>query len=324
MTQLSIIVPIYKVEPYLRCCIDSILAQTFTDFELILVDDGSPDNCGKICDEYARKDSRIRVIHKENAGLSDARNTGIEAAAGGWLMFIDGDDYIACDMVEKLYRAVTERGAQMAVCGVTFFDEASSCITPESWRRLQDGDCKGRDILETVTQEHPYIDSVYVIACNKLFAASLWKEMRYPVGKIHEDEFMAHRCYGKCDKVVILSEPLYFYRQNPNGIIKRPYSVSRLDYFDALADRIRYYKEIELTDCIDAMLYHFYDQLREKYFRLVDDRQNHNRMVECRKSARELYFDFFKSKTVSYTVKIATLCFLYCPPFYGIIWHRKR
>lgn len=118
MCEISIIVPVYKVEPYLRKCVDSILAQTFTDFEVILVDDGSPDNSGKICDEYASKDSRVRVIHKKNGGLSSARNAGIDVARGKYLGFVDSDDYIEKDMYELLYDNIVKEQADLSICGI--------------------------------------------------------------------------------------------------------------------------------------------------------------------------------------------------------------
>ena len=118
MCEISIIVPVYKVEKYLKKCVDSILAQTFTDFELILVDDGSPDDSGKICEEYAEKDARVRVLHKENGGLSSARNAGIEVAKGKYLGFIDSDDYIAEDMYELLYNTIIKEDADLSICGI--------------------------------------------------------------------------------------------------------------------------------------------------------------------------------------------------------------
>ncbi len=118
MCEISIIVPVYKVEKYLKKCVDSILAQTFSDFELILVDDGSPDNSGRICDDYAKKDARVRVVHKQNGGLSSARNAGIEVAKGKYLGFVDSDDYIAEDMYELLYKAIIKEEADLSICGI--------------------------------------------------------------------------------------------------------------------------------------------------------------------------------------------------------------
>lgn len=118
MPTISVIVPVYKVEPYIRKCVDSILGQTFSDIQVILVDDGSPDQCGKICDEYAKQDNRVEVIHKENGGLSDARNAGIPYAKGEYIIFLDSDDYIENDMFEYMYTRIKDSGADMATCGL--------------------------------------------------------------------------------------------------------------------------------------------------------------------------------------------------------------
>ena len=117
MPEISVIVPVYKVEKYIHRCVDSILGQTFSDIQVILVDDGSPDTCGDICEEYARRDSRVRVIHKENGGLSDARNAGIPQADGKYIIFIDSDDFIEMDMLEYLYSNIRNANADMATCG---------------------------------------------------------------------------------------------------------------------------------------------------------------------------------------------------------------
>lgn len=133
--ELSIIVPIYKVEKYLKECIQSILQQTFTDFELILVDDGSPDACPQMCDAIAEQDSRVRVIHQKNGGLSAARNTGIEAARGNWLGFVDSDDFVAPDFYEKLYHAAVSAGADCSICSVQLTHEDGSRMdTPPQWK----------------------------------------------------------------------------------------------------------------------------------------------------------------------------------------------
>ena len=132
--EISIIVPVYKVEKYLNECIDSILAQTFTDFELILVDDGSPDNCPALCDAAAAKDSRIRVIHQQNKGLSGARNAGIEIARGNWLSFIDSDDSVDKTFCEKLYHAAKQAGAKLVVSDILYFDADGSDGDPFTGR----------------------------------------------------------------------------------------------------------------------------------------------------------------------------------------------
>lgn len=144
---LSIIVPVYDVERYLPKCIDSILAQTFTDFELILVEDGSPDNCPALCDAAAAKDARIRVIHQKNGGLSAARNAGLDAARGEWIGFVDSDDYIAPEMYEALYKAVQSTGADLALCDYAEVDETGA-LCPPMHISLAEQVFTGRELLK--------------------------------------------------------------------------------------------------------------------------------------------------------------------------------
>ena len=177
---LSIIVPVYKVENYLQKCIDSILAQTFTDFELILVDDGSPDGCPALCDAAAAKDARVRVIHQKNGGLSAARNAGLDVARGAWIGFVDSDDYIAPEMYEKLYRAVQSTGADLALCDYAKVDEAGvpgvQTHVPVPQKSLT-----GRELLQKAYW------TTAQIAWNKLYRRTIFAQLRYPVGKLNED-----------------------------------------------------------------------------------------------------------------------------------------
>ena len=178
----SVIVPVYKVEPYLRRCVDSILNQSFQDFELILVDDGSPDSCGAICDEYAARDSRIHVIHQENKGLSGARNTGIDHANGEYLAFVDSDDKWSPYFLESLYKALKEHDADISQCRWEYMhgDEIKEAYNPNA-------KCEcftGREMLSNL-----YIQTgaYYVVAWNKLYKKELFEEIRYQEGRIHED-----------------------------------------------------------------------------------------------------------------------------------------
>lgn len=233
---ISIIVPVYNVEKYLTRCIDSILAQTFTDFELILVDDGSPDNCGKICDAYAEKDGRVRVIHKENGGLSDARNTGIEMAFENsdseWITFIDSDDWIHPKYLEVLYFSVKDTGLGISVC---------------KFERT-DGDNPKVDITnlksQLCTPEGFYCDNnVYaVIACGKLYKKECFKEIRFPSGKIHEDEFVTYKILFQYSKIAVIDEPLYAYYTNQDGIMNKNWSPKRLSVLEALDYQLTYFK----------------------------------------------------------------------------------
>ena len=134
---ISIIVPIYNVEKYLKQCIESIISQTYRNIEIILVDDGSPDNCGKICDEYSQKDKRIIVLHKENGGLSDARNKGIDIAKGDYLTFVDSDDFVNIDYIEKLYNSIKFNNTKLAQCGISKVDENNEIIEKLNYEKNQ-------------------------------------------------------------------------------------------------------------------------------------------------------------------------------------------
>lgn len=243
---ISVIVPIYKVEQYLERCVDSILNQTFTDFELVLVDDGSPDNCGVICDEYAKKDERIVVIHKENGGLSDARNAGIEWALKNsdseWITFIDSDDWVHIDYLEYLYNSAKKNNTDISVC---------------HFERMSDIDDKINTKLplsaNVYTPEDFYVKENVnaVVAWGKLYKKELWTDIRYPYGKIHEDEFTTYKLLFKCNMITVLDCELYYYYINPNGIMNSEWSVKRLDALDALEKQISFFQKY----CYQEALY---------------------------------------------------------------------
>ena len=179
MPKISIIVPVYNVEKYLEKCVKSILNQTFTDFELILVDDGTPDSSGVICDQFAEKDERIKVIHKKNGGLSDARNTGIEVAKGEYIGFVDSDDYIAEDMYELLYTNIVNEEADLSICGIYDVYE-----NKEAQKRIRQYMILNKFEAIKVILEAKIVS---VHAVNKLYKKELFTHVRYPVGKITED-----------------------------------------------------------------------------------------------------------------------------------------
>ncbi len=223
---ISVIVPVYNVERYLAKCIDSILAQTYPSLEIILVDDGSKDSSGAICDSYAKKDSRIRVIHKENGGLSDARNRGIEEARGEYLGFIDSDDYIDPDMYEVLYETLERHGADMSMCGVyELYDGQAAEQVPE----ISDFGCTSEEAMKIV------IDGQinYAYAVNKLYKRELFDGIRYPVGKIIEDAFVILFLLEKTKKVALTNAKKYYYFHRENSITSRTFSKKHYDCIEA-------------------------------------------------------------------------------------------
>ncbi|HOU09200.1 MAG TPA: glycosyltransferase family 2 protein [Clostridiales bacterium] len=231
MALVSVIIPVYNVEAYLRRCVDSVLAQTHAQLEVILVDDGSPDNCGSICDAYAAADDRVRVIHKANGGLSSARNAGIEKAGGDYLAFIDSDDTVAPGMIAALLAALEREGADIAVCGfVKVGEDFRPLGKPNAFGPAL---LTGEEAMEKLyTNDYIYFTTV----CNKLFRRSLFDKVCFPEGKLFEDGYVAFRCYLACGWICCLPDPLYYYLTRPDSITTSTVGVKNLDGVDADED----------------------------------------------------------------------------------------
>lgn len=221
----SVIVPIYKVEAYLPRCIDSILRQTYLQLDIILVDDGSPDNCGTICDEYAAKDSRIRVIHKPNGGLSDARNAGLEIASGDYIYFVDSDDWIADDAIETLIKTMDNQTDIVMGCSVDV-QESEGCIVETAWSIPM-------GIRKELTQHEAMRDNLLGgwAAWNKLYRRELFQTIRFPVGRINEDEAILLHVLVLCNKVVQVGHPTYYYFLRQNSITTSSFSEKKMDWY---------------------------------------------------------------------------------------------
>lgn len=232
MDLISVIVPVYKVEAYLDKCVQSIVDQTYEKLEIILVDDGSPDACGSMCDAWEQMDSRIRVIHKENGGLSDARNAGMAVATGEYIAFVDSDDWIDLCYLERMYGALKEHGAQMAACGVKFVYEGEVF---EKQVPINAVAMTAEEALGTVIRG----EGVRAVAWNKLYHRELLQGETFPVGKYHEDEFFTYRIIAKAQIIVFVPNELYFYLQRGSGIMGTV-SVKHLDALDAYWERLHF------------------------------------------------------------------------------------
>lgn len=259
---ISVIIPVYRVEKYLRRCVDSVLSQTFREIEIILVDDGSPDSCPAICDEYRAKDSRITVIHQRNAGLSGARNRGIEAAKGEYLAFVDSDDYLAPDFLESLYLACVESGSDMSVCRWEY-------VRGEDIPERGSGKTETFTGREMLAKLYDPDGAYFVVAWNKLYKRELFEEIRYPLGKIHEDEATTYKLYDRAEKVVYVDRSLYGYFVAPVSIT-RGFNPRRLDWVEAVADRIDYFEEKGYRELMVPALQAFADGSIDIYFGVED------------------------------------------------------
>lgn len=238
MPEISVIVPVYKVEQFLHRCVDSILSQSFADFELILVDDGSPDNCGAICEDYKAKDSRIHVIHRQNGGLSAARNTGIDYVMdhsdAEWIAFVDSDDWVHPDYLRVLYDTAVQTRSDISACGF-FRTEGDAFPSEQDFSIL----CLSADDYYC-GQVH---GGVTAVAWNKLYRKSLFKDLRYPVGKLHEDEFTTYRAVYETGKVGVTPAVLYAYYQNPEGIMRSQWNPRRMHVLEAFEQQIAFARE---------------------------------------------------------------------------------
>lgn len=233
---ISIIIPVYKVEKYLEKCIQSVINQTYENLQIILVDDGSPDNCGKICDEYAKKDHRIEVIHKSNGGLSDARNKGLEIAKGEYIGFVDSDDYIESDMYEVLYNLLKQYNSDVSICNFYTVSQGKIAI------KNVDNGIKEYNRIE-ILKEILLDNNIQSYAWNKLYKKELFDEIKYPIGKKYEDIGTTFYLLEKCNKVVVTGKPEYYYINRKDSIVNSITESTITDYIELIMQRYDYIEE---------------------------------------------------------------------------------
>lgn len=255
--KISVIVPVYKVEAFLDRCVQSIADQSYKNLEIILVDDGSPDNCPALCDAWAEKDSRVKVIHKQNGGLSDARNAGMAIATGELMGFVDSDDWIAPDMYQHLHDLLDADGSDMAACGVEMVweDGTPSRLLTRSGCRVLDQEGAMRAIIEESWLKQP--------VWYKLYKTALIRDIPFPVGKYHEDVFWSYQAVARAQKVSVSDKIGYYYVQRSGSIMGEGYSLKRLDAVEAKCQRLEFIRlnypvlvPVCWTDLFFTCLYH--------------------------------------------------------------------
>lgn len=237
--EISIVVPVYKVEKYLHRCVDSLLNQSFTAFDLILVDDGSPDRCGQICDQYAERDKRIHVIHQHNGGLSAARNRGIDWSLSNsdskWITFVDSDDWVHPQYLSLLYESALVCKADISVCAYKELKDSANL----EYEKVEDCSTTEWKPEDFFVENHVNA----TVAWGKLYKKEYFKTLRYPVGKIHEDEFITYRILFRTSKIAFINTQLYYYYMNDNGIMKTESNNKRSDVLEALGQQIEYFEK---------------------------------------------------------------------------------
>lgn len=294
--KISVIVPVYNVQQYLEKCVRSLIEQTYKEIEIILVDDGSTDRSGVLCDEMAEMDERICVIHKKNGGLSSARNTGIDYAKGEYLYFVDSDDYIAKDTLKKLYDKIKQEKADLALCGIAYIDENGHTIK-EILPYMTDGEVwneeqfwKNRYIMGTG-------NICYAVAWNKLYRRTLFQNERYDVGKLHEDEYICHRIISQCSRIAIVNEVLYYYLQRDNSIMGQKLLASYFYRLEADSYRFEYFRKAGYKQLEEFVLFDMSSLLRQIYRNKEKlDESQVKRLKEENKKNRRNYWNIVKGK----------------------------
>ena len=321
MPKISIIVPIYKVEKYIDRCIKSILNQTFNDFELILVDDGSPDNCSVICDKYEKIDKRIKVIHKKNEGLSAARNSGIEIAQGEYIAFIDSDDFINKNMFKILYENIKKYDADISICKFKY-------IYPEDYINenceIVEDKIKVFSNINALEQIYEKDRLQFIVAWNKLYKKTLFEDLRYDKGKCHEDEFIIHKLLYKSDKVVYCLNEMYYYLQRDGSIMKSEFNAKNLDILDALIERMNFFrvnnfKKLEI-ETLNNYIYFFFDYYLKVKYKLNDK----VKLVHMEKQFSFILKYLLKNPTYNKKAKILWIIFRINPKLYYFVLDKKN
>lgn len=309
---ISVIVPVYNVERYLEKCIESIRNQTYQNLEIILSDDGSTDHCPAICDHYATVDSRIRVIHKKNGGLSEARNAGIEVATGAWYAFIDSDDSLAPDTVERLYSAATENQCQISICNIVrIFDEGGTESFYQPVKELTV--LHGQKRFATLKQPS---------VCNKLFRADLFEGVRFPKGKFYEDTFVYHILAYRAGKIVLTGHDGYYYLSRRDSILGQPLYTDRyFDFTEAVYQRATYLAEHEVFYYAEEACLSLYVAIANAERYIPKTSENHNKVLRMRRQYLFAYDYLMQSRDTSWKQKIRLVLLRYLPALHSRIYH---
>lgn len=300
---ISVVVPIYKVEKYLKRCVDSIINQTYNDLEIILVDDGSPDNCPEICDEYAKTDKRIKVIHKENGGQAEARNFGIDSANGQYIAFVDSDDFIRSDYIFKLYNLCLEYHCQISQCGI---EQGGNDYFSNINKQIIINKYNAKELLLSPKRKFS------VSPCDKLYRIELFKDVKFPVGKKYEDDYTTYKLVYLANDIVITNQKLYYYYNNFNSIMRNKADYINLDFIDAYNERIEFFKQKDERALVDNSIKELCIRLMTGYIRCKSDKNNKNDTKEIRRLYNEK-FRILKISEIAVLEKTALIIFRVCP-----------
>lgn len=319
MPTISVIVPVYNVEHKLGACVDSILAQTFVDFELILVDDGSPDRSGELCDDYAEKDSRVRVLHQSNQGQSAARNRGVEMAKADWICYVDSDDIVHPQMLEHLYKAVIDTDARISMCSAMegsqlpqgFFDNVSvtaqAVSVDEEW-------------MKRLYTDDPHR---YWVIWGKLIDKAIVTKYPLAEGRIYEDSAVVCKWLYEAGTVADMGAPLYFYWVNGEGTTKGVFSPKRFDLLWSMEEQIAFFRKIGYRSMIQIVCDGYAWKAVEHYQKAINELKRKDIARHVRRKATQIYFQ--NRKWIRLTKKTILYCAeVFYPKIVGLYWAVKN
>lgn len=314
--EVSIIVPVYNVEQYLRRCVDSILEQKFQDYELILVNDGSIDGCGGLCDLYGSQHSNVRVIHKPNGGLSSARNAGLDVAEGEYIVFVDSDDYIHQEMIGTLHELARIHSSDIVMCNYvrTNEEQISQVLPTEVPEVYHYTNLQAIDRLLNVDEDHQSGKKNglhWVLAWNKLYKRHLFNDLRYKDGVLFEDVHIIHRLLYKCSKITYIPQPLYYYYQRPESIVNSTFTIRKADKAYALEDRAIFLRSIGKAHLYRRSLKTYLDMFYWYYYKAVQEcAHEKEEIAKLKRSLRKWLFQLLGNPLIGRKQKMLLILFL--------------
>ncbi len=326
MEKISVIVPVYNVEKYLDRCVQSLFNQTYENIEIVLINDGSTDRSGEICDRYAQEDSRVKVLHQEYNGVADARNKGVAMATGEYVIFLDGDDEADREYVGKLYKTLIENDLDIAQCCLLRIRNGQPInkLDVNNGVRIFNGI---EMQMKTFDRDRYFCN----VVCGKLFKKGLFEGLSFPYGRINEDESMIYRLTFKSKRVGIIDDYLYYYHYNGDSITEKKYNIHRLDAFYMLEEKFVFYKEQGLEDFANKTANEYFSQMSivfcHKKEEIADDYN------AIKKKAKEIYKKDRKAVLNKAKLRIDRRAFCLLSYFsigfvklYGLIlkWHNTK
>lgn len=320
--KITVIIPVYNVEKYIGKCLESVLNQTYKNIEVIIIDDGTKDNSGIICDDYAKKDLRIKVIHQKNQGLSGARNTGLKTAIGDYITFLDSDDFIDEKMLEEMLLALKKNNADIVECGTIYCNEDETYIRENT-----------KDEVKVYKNEYQIKELVFsgnitTTSWGKLYKKELFKDFEFPLGKYHEDTFTTYKLLHLSSKTVVLNQSFYYYRQVNGSIMNSKFNIKHLDAVEAVVKRSQFiekyyskYKKYEYANIVYSCC-KVYERM------ILEDFCNKSIILKLQELIREnLIYFYFYSKSKKSTKIFASICFInmnLCKILYNFILSKVK